>query len=72
MRGLRGADEARDAPVLWMPDTVEEAVWEIEGHRGDGGGWEWPSGSDIPISLVLTASGHLSSVTNFFASRRTS
>ena len=41
----------------------------------EGGGGEEPHdlwAGDIPISLVLTASGRLSSVTNFFASRRTS
>lgn len=39
-----------------------------ECQASEGGGW----GGDIPMSLVLTASGRLSSVTNFFASSRTS
>lgn len=47
MRGLRGADEARDAPVPWMPDEVggrRPGRWGRVRRRGWGGA-EWPLGS---------------------------
>ena len=59
---MQRGEEAKASPTLWTPVSVEGQGWFF--HRPQAGG--------IPISLVLTASGRLSSVTNFFASSRTS